>query len=165
MREWLWGKWDEQSNNTILPSFRLWRRQRFSSTKISKTFSKTFSIILLKWPPDLINSLRIYPWPNAKWFGCKVDLCIPSTTGELLPPNLRSLPFVVLAQLFNLLRQSVAFMPSSALLWASGRHTPTRAELMNHCTDLRYKSTVLDPNFVKKVGTFFGSRTQLKCTK
>ena len=41
----------------------------------------------------------------------------------------------------------------------------TAALSLDQSTDLRYKATILVPNFVKKVGTFFGSRTQLKRMK
>ena len=41
----------------------------------------------------------------------------------------------------------------------------TRALSLSQLTDLRYKATILVPNFVKKVGTFFGSRILLKRMK
>ena len=41
----------------------------------------------------------------------------------------------------------------------------TRALSLDQSTDFRYKATILDPNFVKKVGTFFGLGTQLKRMK
>ena len=41
----------------------------------------------------------------------------------------------------------------------------TRALSLDQSTDFRYKATILVPNFVKKVGTFFGFGTQLKRMK
>ena len=41
----------------------------------------------------------------------------------------------------------------------------TAALSLDQSTDLRYKATILVPNFVKKVGTFFGLGTQLKRMK
>ena len=46
-----------------------------------------------------------------------------------------------------------------------GRDRDTPSQSLSQFTDLRYKAIIWDPNFVKKVGTFFGLGTQLKRMK
>ena len=41
----------------------------------------------------------------------------------------------------------------------------TRLQSLVQNLEVRYKATILVPNFVKKVGTFFGLGTQLKRMK